>query len=332
MAIAQVGGTTNNSGSNVSTLSATYSPTAGNTLVLLLNTSAAITALTVQDSHGNNLTAGPVQGNLRMFYQFGVPATVTGYTASWTTAVQVSIAVEEYSGVGGVNTNFAANHTSATSASASIVTAIVAANNWIVAGFGEGANSFTTTVGTNRQNTTASSARVELQDNTSASIGNVTNTATLPSSAWTAVSIELGGAGTDVVDQDVVLVATQPTTSSKARVPQDVVLVATQSIPKARVNQDVVLVAVSRWRLRPFFTRIIPRQKKPHLKKRWGPFQNAALLAAQPYHPIIERGVRRPMVRQKKMHVRKHFGFQNAALLSTAAPVRRIQPFIFVST
>lgn len=239
MAVLQVGGATNNSASGVTTLSVTYSPTNGNTVVLFVNTGGAVTALTVQDSGSHALSAGPVQGNLACFY-YTAGAGVTSFTASWTTSQQVGIALEEYSGAS-VNTSFSSNHASGFSASDTISIPIVVANNWIVSALAS-ANTITGTVGNQRQQITASTARITIVDNTSASIGNVTCTGTLTSASWAAVGLELGGTGKARLNQDLDL-AIIKSTGSSARVSQDLELVvARSSTSKARLNQDLSLV------------------------------------------------------------------------------------------
>jgi hypothetical protein len=207
---------------------------------VFINLSTAVTALAVKDNNNVALTAGPVQGNLACFY-YTATGSSTSFVATWTTNAQVSMAVEEYSGAAAVNTNFAANHNNATSASATITVAITAVNNWIIAGLGS-ANTITGSVGNQRQQTTASTARVTLMDNTSGSIGNVTCTGTLTSAAWAAVAIELGGAGADRVDQEVELVITQPTTAN-VRDDQEVLMLLTQPTDtRVRIDQEVLLV------------------------------------------------------------------------------------------
>ena len=245
MAIAAVGGANNNSaGANVSTLSVTYSPTAGNTVVLFFITNNTVTGLVVKDSAGNTLkesTAQGFSGNFTCWYQNNSPAGITGYTATWTNGVNAGIAVEEYSGAaGGVNATNNAT-AAATSATASVADTIMQANNFIVAGMASG-QTLTATVGTQRQQVAAGAARVTIQDNTSATIGSITNTATQPSSsAWACIAVELGGLGHDRANQDLQLVIKQPT-SSKARVNQDVELVIRGGLSKARVDQDITLV------------------------------------------------------------------------------------------
>jgi hypothetical protein len=245
MAIAAVGGANNNSaGANVTTLSVTYSPTAGDTVVLFFITNNTIAGLVVKDSAGNTLTQSTAigfSGNFTCWYQNNSPAGITGYTATWTNAVNAGIAVEEYSGAaGGVNATNNAT-AAATSATASVADTIMQANNFIVAGMASG-QTLTATVGTQRQQVTAGAARVTLQDNTSASVASVTNTATQPSSsAWACIAVELGGLGHDRANQDLQLVIRQPT-SSKARVNQDVELVIRRGASHARVNQSLSLV------------------------------------------------------------------------------------------
>src|ERR1700752_3933486 len=104
VAIAQVGGANNNSAVGVTTLSVNYTPTNGNIIVLFFNASAGITNLTVQDNNSVALGAGPIQGNLSCWF-YTVSGGPTSFTASWTTSVQCSIAVEEYSGAAGVDSN-----------------------------------------------------------------------------------------------------------------------------------------------------------------------------------------------------------------------------------
>jgi hypothetical protein len=244
MAIAAVGGANSNSASvNVSTLSVTYSPTAGNTVVLFFITNGTITGLVVKDSAGNTLTkstATGFSGNFTCWYQNNCPAGITGYTATWTNAVNAGMAVEEYSGAaGGVNaTNTATN--AATSGTSTVSDTVLQANNFIVAGFAS-SQTATTTVGTQRQQVAAGGARVTLQDNTSATVASVTNTATQTSTAWAAIAVELGGLGRDRANQDLQLVIKQPT-SSKVRVNQEVELVVRRGTSHARVNQNLSLV------------------------------------------------------------------------------------------
>lgn len=165
--IASVGGAHNSESAGATTLTATYSPTAGNAAVVVFNTGAAVTALVVKDNLGNTLIAGPTSGTLAQFYQFPIPSGVTGYIATWTTARQASIAVQEYSGVVSVNTNPTPNTAGATSATASITSLMLSAADFLVVGFGNVAsNTLTGTVGNQRQQTlgSATTAPIVLMD------------------------------------------------------------------------------------------------------------------------------------------------------------------------
>jgi hypothetical protein len=245
MAISAVGGATNNSATNVNTLSVTYAPTNGNWLVLGMATSGTITGLTVTDSNNVALTPGPVLNNARLFY-YQVTGGPASFTASWTNNVQVSMAVEEYSlpAGGGVNWKSTFNNSSGGSTTETLTFAILQPNNWIVCLFADTSNTQTGTVGNLRQQTTASSARIALMDNTSASAGNVTCTCTtVSSSGYSAVGLELGGPGQVIANHDLQLTALQRQ-NQFAHIEQDVLLVITPwaNLPLNRVAQEVLLV------------------------------------------------------------------------------------------
>ena len=92
---------------------------------------------------------------------------MTGYIATWTTARQASIAVQEYSGVVSVNTSPTPNTAGATSATASITSLMLSAADFLVVGFGDVAsNTLTGTVGNQRQQTlgSATTAPIVLMD------------------------------------------------------------------------------------------------------------------------------------------------------------------------
>jgi len=188
--IAPVGGATAAATTNVTTLSVVYSPTAGNCAVVMLSTAAAgVTGIAVKDNLGNTLSAGPaLSGELASFYQLPVPSGVTGYTATWTTGHQATIAVEEYSGVDSVDASLSGNTNSGSSGTATITAVRDEGGDVVVCALADAGNTFTGTVGNTRQTTTTSTARMILMD-TSASPA--TCTATLTSSAWLAVALGL---------------------------------------------------------------------------------------------------------------------------------------------
>lgn len=201
MAIAFVNGAINN-GAGVTTVSVTYAPTAGNTVVVTLGFTVAVTNLTCTDSSFNPLAAGPSRTNgiTSACFYYTAASGVTGFTASWTTASGVNIAVAEYSGVQSVNAALAGNAASATSATATITVTTEDNNDFIVASIVSNANVVTITVGTLRENAASAGAKLKIADNTVASAGAVTITGTLTSAAWAIVVLELrtvasGGGG-----------------------------------------------------------------------------------------------------------------------------------------
>lgn len=149
--VSYIGGATAAASTNVTTLTTTYAPTAGHTVIVVVNTSAAVTALVVKDSHGNTLTAGPVSATLAMFYQASAVASTTGFVATWTTGAQAGMTVVEYSGVASINTPTPSTAT-ATSTTASITSTMLTASDFLVVGLGDIASDVITgTVGNTRQ-------------------------------------------------------------------------------------------------------------------------------------------------------------------------------------
>jgi hypothetical protein len=190
--ITAVGGNTNTAAAGTNTVTVTYSPTAGNTVVVSLKLHGAVTGLTVKDSHGTSLTAGPTVGNFYTFYQLSAASGTTGFVAAWTTNQASSMAVEEYSGVNAVNAALSGNTANATSATASITVTPNELGDVVVGTFGAqdppASNTFTSTVGSQRQNITANQQPLILSDSTSSP---ATITATLTSAAWWGAAIGL---------------------------------------------------------------------------------------------------------------------------------------------
>ena len=254
MSVAAVGGAANVSAVAVTTLTVTYAPTAANVVVVFVNTSAVVTGLVVKDSAGNTLqqpsvpTVAGTGVNLAAFFQLNVPAGITGYTATWTGAAQVSIGVEEYSNAGNT-AEVGANSTAAQGAgtTGSVTQTLAKANNFLVAGAAAAVTMTASAGSTQRQQTTTSTARLTILDNTSAVLGPVTDTVTLSNSPIALICMEIGGLGNARANQDVPMVIKQ-VTSSNARVNQNVVLVVKQPtpIPNARANQNVILVIMQK--------------------------------------------------------------------------------------
>lgn len=195
MAITFVNGTKNNATTNT-TITGTYTPTAGNTVIVFLSVISSATNVTCKDNNNHFLTAGPTATNgtthLFSFYMLGSNSGATSFICNWTTTGICSITVEEYSGVSLINAGLAGNSTTGTSAIASITVTTEDNNDWIVCGLVDAGNTLTASTGNSRQQVIAgTSARQILMDNTVVTAGSVTCSATLTSSAWAAVAIEL---------------------------------------------------------------------------------------------------------------------------------------------
>lgn len=194
MAIAFVGGATNGSSTAVTTLSVTYSPAAGNTVIVSISTGGAPGAGSCSDSNSASLTQGPSIANtdtVVMFY-YTAGSGVTSLTANWTTARIANISVVEYSGVGSVNAALAGNTASGTSAAPSITVTTQDNNDWVVASFVTVLQTMTTTTGTQREQVAiGGNPRLTTADNTVATAGSVTIAGTITSAAWAVALIEL---------------------------------------------------------------------------------------------------------------------------------------------
>ena len=162
-----VGGNGVSQSGGATTETVTYSPTAGNATVLYFATGSSITGLTVKDNLNHTLSAGPTSGTLASFYQYPVPAGVTSYTATWTTARQSSFIVEEYSGATAVNAALSGNTASGSSNTATLTVTDDEAGDITLFGFTSG-NILTGSVGTQRHQVNGSTARLTTVDNISA--------------------------------------------------------------------------------------------------------------------------------------------------------------------
>jgi hypothetical protein len=162
-----VGGNVVSQSCGAVTETVTYSPTAGNAAVLYFSTGSAITGLVVKDNLGHTLSAGPTSGLLASFYQYPVPAGVTSYTATWTTARQSSFVVEEYSGVTAVNAALSGNTASGSSNTATLTVTDDEGGDFTVFGF-TSPNILTATVGNQRHQVNGSTARLTVTDNSAA--------------------------------------------------------------------------------------------------------------------------------------------------------------------
>lgn len=133
------------------TATITYTPTAGNMVVVGLQTSAAITAVTVKDQNGNALTASthqnPTGGTTQtyLFYGFAVPG-ATSYVFAWTTAVNATVILAEYANIARVGAQSGKTNASTTQTTTTLMTSPI---SWVVSVFGNtvasGASTYTAT-------------------------------------------------------------------------------------------------------------------------------------------------------------------------------------------
>ena len=218
MAIGFVGGSSNTAAS-ATTVSATYSPTAGNIIIVYVPVGASVTAISVADQNGNALAPGPVVSSSQQpvaagtgfLYGFwGIAqAGATSYTATWTTSRVSSIVLGEYSGVQAINLALATNSATGTSATATITPTTTDANDWLVCGMANNStDGFTAIAGSNlRESTSGVTACAALVDSGVVAVAGATTVkATIAASvAWGAFAIQLrpfaGGAPATAVPE-----------------------------------------------------------------------------------------------------------------------------------
>lgn len=238
MAISPVGGTTASSAVNVTTLTVTYSPTAGNTLVLIVILKSNTSGLTFQDNLGNTYAPDNSSATTVVYHISNCPAGITGFTATWTNSQTAIIALEEYSGASGAVYLTAAQ-------SSTLSGSIYYSGDYIV-GLGSFGSAITITSGTQRQASgVVNSQNLVIADNTSASTPPPTGTSLAitetggTSPTWFIFLV--GGPGYQRVSQDVQLIANKPS-SPNIRVSQDFSLPLRSGNPNALLSQDILLV------------------------------------------------------------------------------------------
>lgn len=213
MAVAFVGGATSASSSSAGTTKTiSYSPTAGNTL-LVFGAGVGVAISKVSDNIDTtgatySKVAGPstntVEGEIWSSGVGGVQAGVTTITVTFASSTRNAVGCGEYSGVhafGNVN-----NSATGSSASPGASVTTQDANNFVVCGMSrEGTSTWSTRsgAGTLRKSLAGAGSTtpgIGISDNTSASPGSVTAGATISSSgAWCACAIELRGPSTYAV-------------------------------------------------------------------------------------------------------------------------------------
>jgi hypothetical protein len=167
-----------------------YTPTTGNVVIIYLATSSGTSPSCTDGT--TTLTAGPTVAPFSSWYLSSATASHTAFACSWTGSVAWNATLQEYSGnTGGINAALTGNTATGFSATASITVTTQDANDWVVCGLSDSANTITATVGTSRVQSTLGSDRITVLDNTVASAGSVTCTGTVTSTSWSAAAIEL---------------------------------------------------------------------------------------------------------------------------------------------
>jgi hypothetical protein len=184
------------------TVTLTYSPTAGNTSIFCLSHNGATTADTCTDNLSNTLTAGTKSSNSQTDQQFyygpsfnyQAPSGVTSITCTWTTGRASWLVVAEYSKVGFINPSLSPNTNSGNSTVPGITTSNLVSSSWVVACF---ADTATTSWSQNSGNkrfaaTSGAGGKGAIFDNTSTVVGLLTSSGTISATAnWAATALEL---------------------------------------------------------------------------------------------------------------------------------------------
>lgn len=180
-AIAPVGGATANSAAGgITSISITYSPTAGHAVVLgvAIQISTSVSTPTCADQNGNPLTLISSTNYDSLAYEvyncagFAV-AGATSYKMQWSsgTVGTVSILLEEYSGVGSI---YATSYTNTGGATKPTLTETLSdANDWLVGALATTATTISSGTGNLRQ-TENVQPKTGIFDNTAASASSVT--------------------------------------------------------------------------------------------------------------------------------------------------------------
>jgi hypothetical protein len=185
-------------GAGVTTCTVTVTPTTGNSVTPFLITSGTISSPSCADNNSNALSAGASESAtsvvVYVFYGTAISG-ATDYKCSWTTSRTAILLFMQYSATGGTlsfNASLSGNAGTASSASASLTVTTQDNNDYNVCAFANGSsNAFTVTVGTSRETGSQGVFRGVLLDNTVATAGSLTCTATLTSALWVGASIEI---------------------------------------------------------------------------------------------------------------------------------------------
>lgn len=197
MAIAFINGTSGGS-FNQSSLTLTYTPTAGNQIVVGIDFDLGFSdpgTVTCTDNNSNSLTlntslANPSGNNTKMWQFYGVAISgATSYKFSWTGGNALFQGVlGEWSGVTGIGTK--GTTAMGTGATQSITVSEVGGNSWIVVVFDDQNAGGTISTGTLREQGENSVDNIFLVDSTTATCAGTTtgNGSSIP---WGAIALEL---------------------------------------------------------------------------------------------------------------------------------------------
>lgn len=209
MGINYIGGATNTALSATS-VSVTYSPTAGNIVMVFVAFGNSVVSnsppsgINVVDSASHSLTVGPALVEATDFtgglygvvsFYYSAVAGITGFTANWTNAsLGVTIGVVEYSGNNGVNANLANN--TGTTSTAFLTVALDDSNDFFVGALAATAiSTLSLTTGNQREIVSPGSTypALVIADNTASTPTSVSLQATVTGvrTGWAAVGIEL---------------------------------------------------------------------------------------------------------------------------------------------
>ena len=168
--ITPIGGACNDIGGAAGTLTISYSPTAGNTVVIGVDSFAGTPSLS--DNKSTVYASLASNSNATLYGYIGVPSGITTYSITGIT--YSSACVYEYSGVvhfGSIPVTYTHLYASSYTATLSSTTG---ANNYLIAAVGAGYNNtYTASTGTIRisHNRSGGGTSMAIQDNTTASSG-----------------------------------------------------------------------------------------------------------------------------------------------------------------
>lgn len=194
MAVAFVNGLNNSNTAPGTTVPVTYTPTAGNMVIIVVGTTTTLSgAFTIVDNHSNSLTANTIITDKAYLFSYIAPASVTGFTITFpSTGPTVNVTLGEYSGASTFGaTNTASSGTAQTSGSISVTATMD--NSWLISGFSDGTGTFSALTGTLREQA-GTASKIGLIDNAGTGAGlTITNLLSFgSSSAWNAFAIEIG--------------------------------------------------------------------------------------------------------------------------------------------